>query len=234
MLNPLDTYLKPAFDAVRLREGTSLLVEIINEEDYIKYEVCVSGIKTAPEFAFICKNNEDVIHISSLYDLKDGVTLDDNFRELLTGPFTNLFISNNGKKVEISGEIRVEDYTLENVNKVFHYLDHNRNVIKKLHSISIDNDQENPPLKKECDIAMYKVYLYFRIYGSGLPKHIYRFFRQLTMNDIKSSLNTLLAIGLIGKDDDDYEIRQSEASNYIEEDDIVSIINQEIKSKLNN
>lgn len=234
MLDPLDLYFKPIFDGVRLTKGLDLLVEIINHEGHTEYELRVSGLKAAPEFAFTWSTNDKDIVYSAIYDLQEGAKLEDDFKDKLTGPFTELSYSKYGNRVELIGRINVKNLTVDKVKSIFHYLIYNKTVIKRLWSIAVDWTKEDTSLKRECDEAMFKVYVYFRIYGSGLARRIYRFCKNLTMHEIKASLNTLELIGLIDYNEgDEYEIKKSEASNYIEKQDIMNVINKEIKNHEN-
>ena len=234
MLDPLDLYFKPIFDGVRLTKGLDLLVEIINYDDHTEYELRVSGLKRAPEFAFVWNSNDKEIIYSTIYDLQEGTNLEDDFENKLTGPFTELRHSKYGNKVELIGKVNVKDLTVDLVKSIFHYLIYNKTVIQRLWSVAVDWTKEDTSLKRECDEAMLKVYVYFRIFGAGLIRRIYRFYKNLTMHEIKASLNTLELIGLIDRNEEnEYEIKASEASNYIEKQDIMNVINKEIKNHEN-
>ena len=231
MLEPLDTILKPVYDAARLAKGLNVMTEIINEDDYTEYEIRISGIKTASQFAFDYKTNEGVMTYSVLYDLKEGAVIDQSFKGKLDGPFTELRFGKHQNKIELIGSTKLQDFTQEKASEVIQYLKSDKGFIKKINAISEDTLKEEDSLKKECDEAMYKVYLFFRIYGSGFVDHIYRFFKNFTMREIRSSLNTLVHIGLIDKTETfEYEIKSSPASNCIEKEDIIDVINKEIKN----
>ena len=235
MLDPLDLYFKPIFDGVRLVKGLDLLVEIINQEDHVEYELRVSGLKAAPEFAFLWNSNDQDIICSAIYDLQGGTKLEEDFEsKLLTGPFTELKYSKNGERIELVGKVAVKDLNTDKVKSILHYLTYNKTVIRRLWSVAVDWTKEDTSLKRECDEAMFKVYVFFRIYGSGYARRIYRFFKNLTMHEIKASLNTLELIGLIDcLEGNEYEIKESEACHYIEKKDIMNVINKEIKNHEN-
>ena len=234
MLDPFNTIIKPIFDAARLAKDLNVMTEIINEEGHTEFEVQISGIKAAPQFAFVYKTNEDEVVCSTLYDLKEGVRVVQNFKDELKGPFTELKVGKYGNKIELIKRIKTSEFTEEKASEVIQYLKSDKGFIKKINAISEDTLKEEDSLKKECDEAMYKTFLFFRIYGSGLIEHIYRFFKNLTMKEIKTSLNTLIHIGLIDKDDqDEYEIKSSPALDCIEKEDIINVINKEIKNHEN-
>lgn len=229
-MDRMEVYFKPIFDGVRLSKNLNLLVEIIDHKDHTEFEIRISGLKKAPAFAFTWVDEDETITYSALYDLKEDAELENDFVDKLTGPFTELRYGKGDHKVELIGKIDVKNLTADNVKAILYYLKHDKSVIGKLWSISVDSTKEDESLKGKCDEAMFKVYLFFRTYGSGFIDHIYRFFDDYTMHDIKSSINTLELIGLVDHtEDDEYVIKESKVSQYINKEDIIDVINKEIK-----
>ena len=226
-MNDLHQYYKPIEEVIEKRK-LNVFTEIIDYRDDTEFQVRILKIKTASSFAFEWTELGKYIAYSAIYDLKPGVELGNDIKP--DYPFSEIRLSKNKEKVEIRGLVKKEDFTKEKIDEVISSLVDDKHIFKKIHNLSEEAEEDNPPLKEECDENLYEVYRYFQTNSGAFIEHLYRHFKDMTMKELKSNLNTLENIGLIVQDENlDYEISSkvlAEPDNKVE---VIKQINKEIK-----